>query len=71
MRYELSDSEWCAIRAMLPNKRKVWPVSMIGVFSTASFGYCDRGPPVARSSCHLWPSDHLLQSIRSLRVEEQ
>lgn len=43
MRYELKDHEWGVIRPMLPNRPRGIPVSMTGVFSTASSGSCDRG----------------------------
>jgi transposase len=45
MRYELSDSEWSVIDAMLPNKPRGVLVSTIGAFSMASSGYCDRAHP--------------------------
>ena len=44
MRYELSDTEWGAIRVMLPNKLAALPAWMIGVFSMSSSGYCGRAP---------------------------
>ena len=44
MRYELSDTEWGAIRVMLPNKLAALPAWMIGVFSMASSGYYGRAP---------------------------
>ena len=62
MRYELSDSEWSVIDAMLPNKPGGGLVSTIGAFSMASSGYCDRAHP--GGTCRL--SHHLLQSFRPL-----
>jgi hypothetical protein len=62
MRYELSDKEWSFIRAMLPTKRRGVPASTISASSMASSGCCDLAGPAN----HLWSSNHLLQSVRSL-----
>jgi transposase len=66
MRYELSDKEWSFIRAMLPTKprgvpprrrspRPQWHLLGVAILR-----------PLAGSANHLWSSNHLLQSVRSL-----
>src|SRR5215207_4263191 len=66
MRYELSDYEWTAIKPMLPNKpRGVRRVNDRRVLNGIFWG-----PPfrcaMARPASDLWPSHHLLQSLRSV-----
>ena len=66
MRYELSDTEWGAIRLKLPNKpRGVVRVDDRGCSQWHLLGIAVRRP-VARPSGRLWPSHDLLQSICSL-----
>ena len=56
MRYELSDSEWGIIRAMLPTKPRGYPASMIGASSMASSGYCDLALPGGTSQPSMDPA---------------
>jgi Putative transposase of IS4/5 family (DUF4096) len=64
MRYELSDSEWAAIKPFLPNKsRGVRRVNdrrvLNGIFWVLLFR-CT----MARSASLVWPTHHLLQPFR-------
>src|SRR5437868_13481150 len=45
MRYELTDGEWAAIKAMLPNKPAASHGWMTVASSMASSGFCDPGAP--------------------------
>ena len=63
MRYELSETEWNIIRAMLPTKPRGVPRVDDRRVSMASFGCCD-GCSLAGNSNHLWPSsDELLGGV--------
>jgi hypothetical protein len=65
MRYELSDSEWSVIDAMLPNKPRGVPRVddrrvLNGIF------WISIGRTLAGPAGYLWSSHHLLQSFRPL-----
>jgi transposase len=65
MRYELSDYEWTAIKPMLPNKpRGVRRVNDRRVLNGIFWVLFRRA--MARPARDLWPTHHLLQSLRSL-----
>src|SRR5262245_5932832 len=65
MRYELSDTEWRIIRAMLPTKPRGVPRVDDRRVLNVIFWVLRSGAPLARSSCNMSSND-LLQSLRSL-----